>query len=107
MSVDELREKLNLYLANSGLSDSEIARRIGVNRVSVGKWRKTGKISKENLSKLCQELGVSEQDFFSNNPTSDLPQKKLAVIQQILLLENRDAQLLDELDQLLKQEKID
>ncbi len=35
MSVNELREKLNLYLTNSGLSDSEIARRIGVNRVSV------------------------------------------------------------------------
>ena len=77
----------------------------GVNRVSVGKWRKTGNISKENLSKLSKELGVSEQEFFSNSLTSDLPHRKLSIIQEVLLLENGEVVILDELEKILKKRK--
>lgn len=105
MTTDEFKQKLTLYLDSSGLSDSEIARRLGVNRVSVGKWRKTGKISKENLSKLSKELGISEQEFFSNSFTSDLPHRKLSLIQEVLLLEVSEVMVLDELEKILKKRK--
>ena len=106
MTTDDFKRKLTLYIDNSGLSDSEIARRLGVNRVSVGKWRKTGKISKENLSKLSKELGISEQEFFSNSLTSDLPHRKLSIIQEVLLLEIGEVIVLDEIEKILEKRKM-
>ncbi|MCF7507191.1 MULTISPECIES: helix-turn-helix transcriptional regulator [Vibrio] len=104
MTTDQFKQKLALYIDSSGLSDSEIARRLDVNRVSVGKWRKTGQISKENLSKLCKELGVSEQEFFYSS-TSDLPHRKLTIIQEVLLLESRDMMIIEDIENILRQIK--
>ncbi|ANU39482.1 helix-turn-helix transcriptional regulator [Vibrio scophthalmi] len=101
MSSFEFKEKIKVYLASSGISDSELARRIGVNRVSVGKWKQTGNISRENLSKLCRELGVNEQVFFSDKPVNDAPQKKLFIIKEIISLENKDIDLLDRIEEML------
>ena len=105
MTTEKFRQKIALYLESSGLSDSEIARRLGINRVSVGKWRKTGKISKENLSKLCKELGISEQEFFSDSLTSDLPYRKLAIIQDVLDLENKEIVIIEEIEKVLTKRK--
>jgi transcriptional regulator with XRE-family HTH domain len=97
----ELKEKIKLYLESCGISDSEIARRIGVNRVSVGKWRQTGNISKDNLFKLCKELEISEQVFFIDKPMNEMPQKKLLIIKEIIALENKDFDLLNKIEDIL------
>ncbi|EJG1086873.1 helix-turn-helix transcriptional regulator [Vibrio parahaemolyticus] len=60
-----IKRQLNLYIGMSGLSQSELGRRLGVSRGTVTNWLRTGKISKENLVKLCLELKISEQDILS------------------------------------------
>lgn len=51
-------------LRDTSLSKSEIARQCGVTRGSVQHWGRTGKISKENLRKLCIALSCDLTDFF-------------------------------------------
>ncbi len=60
-----IKRQLNLHIGMSGLSQSELGRRLGVSRGTVTNWLRTGKISKENLVKLCHELKISEQDILS------------------------------------------
>ncbi|RSD30407.1 helix-turn-helix domain-containing protein, partial [Vibrio pectenicida] len=74
------RDKIRLHIDGSGKSDSEIARKIGVSRVSVGRWKKDGRITRENLVKLCKILGVSERDFYSDDVSLEVPLKKLNII---------------------------
>ena len=60
-----IKRQLNLHIGMSGLSQSELGRRLNVSRGTVTNWLRTGKISKENLVKLCRELKISEQDILS------------------------------------------
>ncbi|TOK17904.1 hypothetical protein CGI23_24920 [Vibrio parahaemolyticus] len=60
-----IKRQLNLHIGMSGLSQSALGRRLGVSRGTVTNWLRTGKISKENLVKLCHELKISEQDILS------------------------------------------
>ncbi|MFM2588204.1 helix-turn-helix domain-containing protein [Vibrio sp. TBV020] len=60
-----IKRQLNIYVSRSGLSQSEIGRRLNVSRGTVTNWLRTGHISKANLVKLCHELGISEQDILS------------------------------------------
>ncbi len=101
-----IHELLKTYVAASGLSNSELARRCGVDRATVGRWLKSGNISRNNLVNLCAVLGMSEAMFFQG---VDLPgetktcftEKKKIVITKIQLLPEKDSALLDAVDKLL------
>ncbi len=62
---EHIKRQLNIHITMSGLTRSELARRLGVGRTTVVNWLRTGQISKPNLVKLCQLLNISEQDILS------------------------------------------
>ncbi|GLT20191.1 hypothetical protein GCM10007938_39740 [Vibrio zhanjiangensis] len=97
-----LRDKIRLHIDGSGQSDSEIARKIGVSRVSVGRWKKTGQITRENLVKLCSILGVSERDFYSDEISSEMPLKKINIIKKIADLDYNQLDLIKRIEDLLE-----
>ena len=55
-----LEEQIRKALIESNLSNSEIARRCGVARSTVGLWKSGQTIRSDNLSKLCVVLGVNQ-----------------------------------------------
>ncbi len=59
-----IEDKVIALLRNTSLSKSEIARQCGVTRGSVQYWGRTGKISKDNLRKLCDVLDCDLANFF-------------------------------------------
>ncbi len=63
--LQHIKRQLNIHVKASGLSQSEIARRLEIGRPTVTNWLRTGQISKPNLVKLCQLLNISEQDILS------------------------------------------
>ncbi|GEK15364.1 helix-turn-helix domain-containing protein [Aliivibrio fischeri] len=102
----KIHKQLKVYVTASGLSNSELARRCGVDRATVGRWLKSGNISRNNLVNLCSVLGISEGIFFKSIelPDSDTPyftEKKKIVITKIKLLHENDSTLLDIVDKLL------
>ncbi|MCE7732614.1 MULTISPECIES: helix-turn-helix domain-containing protein [Vibrio harveyi group] len=107
IEINELIHKqLKSYVSASGFSNSEIARRCGVDRATVGRWLKTGNISRNNLIKLCHVLGVSEAVFledvsFSTGGSHQFHEKKKAIIDKVVLLPEDKSYLLDAVDKLL------
>lgn len=68
----ELKSRLRTLIKTSELSQSEIARRIGVTRGSVGHWLKGGDISRDNLLKLCRVLKVDMNEVTGSDSYLDL-----------------------------------
>lgn len=97
-----LRDKIKLHIDSSGQSDSEIARKIGVSRVSVGRWKKTGQITRENLVRLCGVLGVGEREFYSDEQSSDMPLKKINIIKKIADLDYDQIDIIRSIEDLLE-----
>lgn len=68
-------------VVNSGLNQSELARRTGATRTATRRWQKTGQISVNYLPKLCQALDVDINDLIFGNddfkPTDTHPLKPL------------------------------
>lgn len=60
-----LGAKIAAALQASPLSQSEIARRIGVQRAAVTGWCRTGRITKSNLQKLASVLGLHVEYFLT------------------------------------------
>lgn len=56
--VDGLGKAIDAAIKNSGRKAVDIANAIGVTEQAVSKWRRGGKISRDNLKALCDELGV-------------------------------------------------
>lgn len=77
----ELKSRLRTLIKTSELSQSEIARRIGVTRGSVGHWLKGGDISRDNLLKLCRVLKVDMNEVTGSDSYLDLEPLKVRVIQ--------------------------
>ncbi len=77
----ELKSRLRTLIKTSELSQSEIARRIGVTRGSVGHWLKGGDISRDNLLKLCRALKVDMNEVTGSDSYLDLEPLKVRVIQ--------------------------
>ena len=102
-----IKRQLNIYVARSGLSQSEIGRRLGVSRGTVTNWLRTGKISKHNLVKLCFELGISEKEILSADLRSfevsahDLTELQRKVIQKVQSLPTDSHFILESVDKLL------
>lgn len=59
--MSPIEKRISDIVKNSDLSHSEIARRTGTSRSAVGRWEKDGKISVENLPKICSVLGIDTQ----------------------------------------------
>jgi transcriptional regulator with XRE-family HTH domain len=51
-------KRISEIIKDSGLTYSELARRVNVERSAVGKWVKTGKMSIDNFASLCSELSI-------------------------------------------------
>lgn len=63
-----LEERVYQALLETPLSNSEVARRCGVARSTVGLWKEGHTIRSNNLTKLCQVLGVNEHIELSLRP---------------------------------------
>ncbi len=107
IEINELIHKqLKSYVSASGFSNSEIARRCGVDRATVGRWLKMGNISRNNLIKLCHVLGISEAAFLeemtiSSKGSNDFLEMKKVIINKVILLPEEKSNLLDAVDKLL------
>ncbi len=102
-----IKRQLNIYVARSGLSQSEIGRRLNISRGTVTNWLRTGKISKHNLVKLCHELGITEQDILSadlrdfNDSAVELTEQQKEVIQKVQSLPADSHYILESVNKLL------
>jgi len=59
--ADTVQARIKSAREELGLSQSELARRMGVTRGAVGLWETTGQISSENIRKLAIDLGVNTE----------------------------------------------
>ncbi len=102
-----IKRQLNIYVERSGLSQSEIGRRLKVSRGTVTNWLRTGKISKPNLVKLCKELRITEQDILSDGLYEfdkldvELTELQKAIIRKIQNLPTEKHYLLESVSKLL------
>lgn len=78
-----LEKRIHLSIMESGLSQSEIARRTGAARSAVIKWQKSGQISTHYLQKLCIALNLNINELMFGNdkeqPTPPTPLKPLQI----------------------------
>ena len=81
LSSHVLKKRLKSLIKSSPLSQSEIARRIGVTRGSVGHWLTNGHISRENLFALCKVLNVDITEVIDDGSYLDLKPLQVKVIQ--------------------------
>ena len=77
-------------VVNSGLNQSELARRTGATRTATRRWQKTGQISVNYLPKLCQALNVDINTliFGDDDETTDPTPLKPLQIQVIAATRN-------------------
>lgn len=60
MLIDEIKLRLRDAIKNSGLSQKEIAKRVGINPATVSKYARMEKYpSIDTLALLCRALGIS------------------------------------------------
>jgi DNA-binding Xre family transcriptional regulator len=59
--MNTLEKRIQKALADTALSNSEIARRCNVARSTVGLWKDGHTIRSDNLTRLCQVLGIDDQ----------------------------------------------
>ena len=69
--VQELGQRIEEALANTGLKQAKIAELMNVTPQAVNKWIKTGRISKENLRKLAKITGAPLTWLISGNNDVD------------------------------------
>lgn len=55
-------ERIKAAIARTGLTQADLARKLGISPQSVSGWVKDGKISKENAVELAQLAGVDVAD---------------------------------------------
>ncbi|MDI5833662.1 helix-turn-helix domain-containing protein [Shewanella xiamenensis] len=67
-----IERRISYTVENCGLSNTELARKIGVERTTVSKWLKTGKISIENFAGLCIALNIDPRFFLFGDLQNDL-----------------------------------
>ncbi|MFM2666589.1 hypothetical protein AAFX24_17295 [Vibrio mediterranei] len=92
-------------LKKTALPKSEIARQCNVTRGSVQHWSRTGKISKQNLLKLCQVLSIDINTFFDvEKEMGSLKPLQEKVIYLVRTLPNSDYHKLEDVIQLLTTE---
>lgn len=84
--------KIRDLILRSDLDYVEIARRCGVERSTVGKWAKTGKITLHNFSRLCIVLNVDVECVLNikKKPNSEL----LTLIDKIKKLNSNDPRII-------------
>lgn len=58
-----IQKNLRTAIDRAGSSNTKLANALGVSVQAVGKWLRTGKISRENLFAAAQHLGVSVDDL--------------------------------------------
>ncbi|AUI88914.1 hypothetical protein BS333_21275 (plasmid) [Vibrio azureus] len=83
MPDSNLQKRLKALVSSSTLSQSEIARRLGVTRGSVNHWLNGGSISTDNLLSLCALLKVEISELIGNDSFIELEPLKVRAIQMI------------------------
>ncbi|WP_157665665.1 helix-turn-helix domain-containing protein [Marinobacter salarius] len=58
--IDAFIDRLTAVLDVIPMSDQEIGEAIGSSRQAVGRWRKAGQVSKDNLRAICEIEGLDE-----------------------------------------------
>lgn len=62
--MEDVGKKIKAAIVAKGITQSALAEMVGVSNFAVTKWVKTGKVSKENIPKVAQALGMPITDFF-------------------------------------------
>lgn len=71
---------LDEWIARKELSNADIARRLDVDRATVGKWRaKAQRLRLEQLRALADALDISFNDLFHLPPPQDAPPPRPSV----------------------------
>ena len=60
----DIAKKIKLAVAYTGISESELARRLGMSPQAFGQRLKTGKFSSEDLDRISEALGARYDCFF-------------------------------------------
>ncbi|MGR5465257.1 helix-turn-helix domain-containing protein [Photobacterium damselae] len=76
----ELDNKIKKIIINSGLDYADIARKCGVERSTVGKWAKNGKISLQNFSRLCEIMNLDAEDILNLKRKPKTPSEKVELL---------------------------
>lgn len=63
--MDDIRNRLKKSIAEAGLSNTELAKRLGVSKAAVSNWTRRGTIATDNLAKVAAECGVSLEYLIS------------------------------------------
>lgn len=71
----QLARRLRLLMAKTGVNKSGLARICGITPQSVGKWFRTGSISKDSAIKLSETFGVALSWLLGDGEDSDLELK--------------------------------
>lgn len=89
--MSPIEKRISDIVKNSDLSHSEIARRTGISRSAVGRWEKDGKISVDNLPKLCSVLGVDIQYvIFGGSLSEEILPLQLKILNAIFTVTDID-----------------
>ena len=67
-----MKERLKQLRAALGLSQAEMAARLGVQQQSYGRWENTGKINPSRVLLICQTFGVPRAWFERGEGTFEM-----------------------------------
>lgn len=82
-------ENIRRYREEFGMTQAQLADRLGVDRTSVTQWESgTSKPKFSNMSKLADIFGVDIQDIVSNVFHRTKPPSTALSIEEVVLLEN-------------------
>ncbi|EJV0278493.1 TPA: helix-turn-helix domain-containing protein [Vibrio parahaemolyticus] len=95
--MTQIEQAIVMAIKHSGLSNYQIANKLGISRSLVGRWANTGKISVEKLGPLCELLNIDANQILlvSYSTEKELPELKQELIQIIRQLPEEDFFLLE------------
>lgn len=70
---EALASKIRQAIAISGKTKTEIAEALGISKQSITGWEKTGRISKPNLGRFADLMGLGLQWFYSDSSSPTAP----------------------------------
>ena len=103
--MQPIQNKVMELIKSSHLSQNQIATQCGVTRASVQNWQRRGKITKENLIKLCEIHGLGINEFLElDNATQELKPLQAKAINIIKTLADQKYYKLEEVIRLLEED---
>lgn len=71
---DVNRRWISQVLKEADISQSELARRIGVTGATISRWKSYGQIIGENIMQICLELGCRPPNWVDHSKDNPLPE---------------------------------